>query len=213
MKPTLFIVGGSSTALEIRETVDQFFKDKYFAVYNVISDEEPPILQTYIRDSSLLDRLSTIEVSHYIIGFTNRSLRLRFVDLFGGFNSVLDNVIHPSSYVSPSAILGKGNYLAANAVISSNALIGNSNLINYNVTIGHDVVVGSDCFFNPGARISGNVKIGNGCLFGANSFVFQGLEIKDDCQIDALCYIDRVIEANSMCTSNGGSLRVYRRRY
>ena len=37
MKPTLFIVGGSSTALEIRETVDQFFKDKYFAVYNVIS--------------------------------------------------------------------------------------------------------------------------------------------------------------------------------
>ena len=27
MKPTLFIVGGSSTALEIRETVDQFFKD------------------------------------------------------------------------------------------------------------------------------------------------------------------------------------------
>ena len=43
MKPTLFIVGGSSTALEIRETVDQFFKDKYFAVYNVISDEEPPI--------------------------------------------------------------------------------------------------------------------------------------------------------------------------
>lgn len=108
MKPTLFIVGGSSTALEIRETVDQFFKDKYFAVYNVISDEEPPILQTYIRDSSLLDRLSTIEVSHYIIGFTNRTLRLRFVDLFGGFNSVLDNVIHPSSYISPSAILGKG---------------------------------------------------------------------------------------------------------
>jgi hypothetical protein len=44
MKPTLFIVGGSSTALEIRETVDQFFKDKYFAVYNVISDEETPIL-------------------------------------------------------------------------------------------------------------------------------------------------------------------------
>lgn len=76
MKPTLFIVGGSSTALEIRETVDQFFKDKYFAVYNVISDEESPILQTYIRDSSLLDRLSTIEVSHYIIGFTNRTLRL-----------------------------------------------------------------------------------------------------------------------------------------
>ena len=131
MKPTLFIVGGSSTALEIRETVDQFFKDKYFAVYNVISDEEPPILQTYIRDSSLLDRLSTIEVSHYIIGFTNRTLRLRFVDLFGGFNSVLDNVIHPSSYISPSAILGKGNYLAANAVISSNALIGNSNFFNF----------------------------------------------------------------------------------
>ena len=35
MKPTLFIVGGSSTALEIRETVDQFFKDKYFAVYTL----------------------------------------------------------------------------------------------------------------------------------------------------------------------------------
>lgn len=30
MKPTLFIVGGSSTALEIRETVDQFFYQKSF---------------------------------------------------------------------------------------------------------------------------------------------------------------------------------------
>ena len=38
MKPTLFIVGGSSTALEIRETVDQFFKDKYFACLLYTSD-------------------------------------------------------------------------------------------------------------------------------------------------------------------------------
>lgn len=83
MKPTLFIVGGSSTALEIRETVDKFLRINILLFITLlISDEEPPILQTYIRDSSLLDRLSTIEVSHYIIGFTNRTLRLRFVDPF-----------------------------------------------------------------------------------------------------------------------------------
>ena len=212
MKPTFFIIGGSSTALEIRETVDMFFKAKYFAVYNVISDEEPPILQTYIRDSSLLNKLSVVGVPHYILGFTNISLRLHFANLFNSFNGILDNVIHPSSYISPSVQLGKGNYLAAHAVVSSKAFIGDSNLINYNVTIGHDAIVGSDCFFNPGSRVSGNVKIGNRCLLGANSFIFQGIEVKDDCQIDALCYIDRDIEENSLCTSNSGSLRIYRKR-
>ena len=39
MKPTLFIVGGSSTALEIRETVDQFFKEKQSFFCNRLVDK------------------------------------------------------------------------------------------------------------------------------------------------------------------------------
>lgn len=211
-KATLFIVGGSSTALEIRETVDRYHKDNYSQVYNIISDNEKTDLHDVVRDSLLLALLKSVTDIRFILGFTNIELRNYFYDILSGCGGVLVNVIHPNSYISSSAKIGIGNYIAANAVLSSNVLLGDSNLVNYNVTIGHDVIIGSDCFFNPGARVSGRVKIGNNCLLGANSFVFQGIEIGDNCQIDALSYIDRNIGGNSICSSNDGKLRIYKKR-
>lgn len=210
MKSNLFIIGGRSTAFEIREVIDYFFPTSYHCVYNVISDEEESKLQNTVRDSDLKAFLDASESISYILGITNYKLRVHFKKLFQEVGGEEVNVIHPKACLMPSVKLGIGNYIAANAVISSCAEIGDSNIINYNVTIGHDAMIGNGCIFNPGARVSGNVKIGNNCLLGANSFIFQGLTIGVNCSIDALTYIDRSVADNQMCTSIQGNLRVYK---
>lgn len=208
---TLYIIGGASTALEIRETID-LIDNPYDCIVNVVADGES-CRYSFIEDGKLIDHLRISKKKSFIIGFINQKLRKKFYDLLIANNAEpANNIIHPSAFVSKSAKLGRGNYLACNAVVSSEAELVDFNIINLNVTIGHNTKIGSNCIFNPGARISGNCKVGNRCLFGANSFIFQSKTIGDDCAIDALTYIDRDIEDKKLCTNNIGALKVYKNR-
>ena len=52
------------------------------------------------------------------------------------------NVIHPSSHVSPTAKLGKGNYIGFNSYIGPDAIIGDGNIINEYAAVLHEAKVG-----------------------------------------------------------------------
>jgi sugar O-acyltransferase (sialic acid O-acetyltransferase NeuD family) len=209
--PFLFIIGGHSTAIEIRESAELYLSERY-KIVNVIQDNDKvsPYFE-YITDSILKNmRKNTDDV--FIIGSTDISIKKNFEFYFTQNNINSINVIHPSAIIFNSANIGFGNYIGANVTISALSKIGNHNTINLNSTIGHDVHLGNYCCINPGARISGNVKIGSETLVGANSFIFQGLNIGEKCSIDAMTYIDRNIPNNMMCTSIKGNLKIYKKR-
>lgn len=195
--PTLFIIGGESVSLEIRETAE-LYRNNYKNIYNVVAKGETSIY-SYVSDDELEDILPKTENIRYLVGFGNLKLKKHFYEIFGRFDAELENIIHPSTHISPTAKIGKGNYIGCNSVISTGAIMGDNNIINYNVTIGHDVVIGNDCVFNPGCRISGRDTIGDNCLIGANAFIFQGVSIHSDSIIDALSYIRNNIKEPTIC--------------
>lgn len=208
---TLYIIGGASTALEMRETIN-LIDNPYDCIVNVVANGES-CRYSFIEDSKLIDHLAISNKKSFIIGFINQKLRKKFYDLLVANNAQpADNIIHPRAFIAKSAKLGRGNYLACNAVVSSEAELDDFNIINLNVTVGHNAKIGSNCIFNPGARISGNCNIGDRCLFGANSFVFQGNSVCDDCSIDALTYVNQNLEEPVICTSNTGTFKKYRNR-
>lgn len=207
---TLLIIGGSSTALEIRECADLFYKDKFESIYNVIGDNEESYLDNVIHDSELDTFIINKNIA-YIIGFTNQKLKRLFSEKL--CEATKATIIHPTSFISPSAKVGSGSFVGATAVVSSNASIGEGCIVNIGVSIGHDAFVGDNCIFNPGARVSGNCKIGARTLFGANAFIFQGKMVGEDCAIDALTYVDRDIEDKKLCTNNTGGLKIYKNRF
>lgn len=206
---TLLIIGGSSTALEIRECAELFYSSQYKLIYNVIGDEEETTLTNVIRDNELDEFIMGKDIS-YIIGFTNLRLRKLLTDKLSSCRNI--SIIHPSSFISPTAKVGDGSYIAAMAVVSSNAIIGQGCIVNIGVSIGHDAFVGDNCILNPGVRISGHCHIGSRTLFGANSFIFQGKSIGEDCAVDAMTYIDQDIADKKLCTNNVGGLKVYKNR-
>lgn len=212
MGKTLYIIGGNSTAFEIREIFDLYYKDNYTQIYNVIGNEESTILPNSITDSELLESLKESSDISFIVGVTDPNLKKRFRILFEQYSGIEVNCIHPQSYIAPSARLGKGIYIAAFSVVSSNAEIGDGTIININVSIGHDSIIGKDCCINPGARISGHVTIGNKTLIGANAFIFQGLNIGENCAIDAMTYIRHNIKSNIMC-SEKNELRSFTNKF
>jgi len=106
----------------------------------------------------------------------------------------LINAIHPNSYISPTAKLGKGNHIKAGAIIDTNTIIGNNNIIDNGVIIAHDNNIGDGCHLAPGcvlgssiiirdysilgigSSISTKVKIGKGCIVSLNTSVIKDID-------------------------------------
>lgn len=200
MSKTLLIFGGKSTALEIAEVANEFYKNEFSFIKFVVGDEEQKNNDKQLFDSEVISYTKSRNCN-FIISFSNHKLRIKIENWMNDLKVNAVNIIHPNAIISRSAKIGYGNYIAANVVISSNSIIGNYNIINFNTTIGHDAVLDNHIIINPGARISGNVNIGSRTLIGANSFIFQGKIIGDDTLIDALTYIDRDIDKKMICSS------------
>jgi UDP-3-O-[3-hydroxymyristoyl] glucosamine N-acyltransferase len=192
----LLIFGGSNLASEIRETAD-LLGDR--EIYNVIAEGES-CLYSHITDNELEVFIKEHPDSRYILGFSIRKLRERFIGILNKYNLLAENVIAPTAYIAKTAKIGTGNYFGHSAVISSHVEIGDRNVIGFLVGIGHDAVIGNDCIINPGAKISGHCVVGNNCLLGANSFIHQGVKVSEYSIIDAMTYIREDVDTPMICS-------------
>ena len=118
-----------------------------------------------------IDGFTTIEVER------PRLAMMKLLNLFYVPPVVNENV-HPSAVVDPSAKLGENVCIGANVVVSANAVIGDNTKILPNSYIGGGVKIGKNCFFHPGVNIGDRVEIGNdvilhhGVSLGADGFSF-----------------------------------------
>ncbi len=86
--------------------------------------------------------------------------------------------IHPSSYISDSAIIGEEVYIGSNCSIGDNVTVGNNVHIYPNSYIGDNVKIGDDCMFFAGVRVYSDCLIGKSCtlhsgvIIGGDGFGF-----------------------------------------
>ena len=118
--------------------------------------------------------------------------------------------VHPSAVVDPTAKLGEGVSINANAVIEAGAVIGDGTVIGAGCYIGHDVRIGKKCLIYPNVTIMYRCELGNlvvlhpGVVIGGDGFGFipgpRGLmkvpqtgivKIDDDVEIGANTTVDR----------------------
>ena len=129
--------------------------------------------------------------------------------------------VHPSAVVDPSAKLGEGVSINANAVIEAGAEIGDGTVIGAGCYIGHDVKIGKKCLIYPNVTIMYRCIVGSlvvihpGVVIGGDGFGFipsaKGLvkvpqtgivRIGDDVEIGANTTIDRARFGETLIKSN-----------
>jgi len=125
----------------------------------------------------------------YHIGITDMIWKLLIHEYCTAKDWKPATIIHPSAFISPTASVGDGVFIAAHAAVSSDARIDDFCLVHFNASIGHDARIGSFSSILPGARISGNASVGKRSMIGSNAFVASGVKIGDDCRVDAMTYI------------------------
>ena len=113
------------------------------------------------------------------LGYNHLQVRKEILDLLIGRDVSLPSLIHYTTYLHPTATVGKGTIIYPMCNIGFNVSIGHGNIVNKSCTLAHDSEVGDGSFISPSVTFCGGVKLGNASFIGAGSVVADKVNIGD----------------------------------
>jgi sugar O-acyltransferase (sialic acid O-acetyltransferase NeuD family) len=166
----IFGAGGHS-----KQCIDIFINNGYL-IEGIFDDHKKGFHYNYrIIDTIDNAKLYIDKKSELFIGIGDNIIRNDIYDKFKDYNFI--NCISKNSYISPSAILGDGNYIGNNVCILSDVVIGNGNILNESCNVPHDCRIGNFNHISISSTLGGNVVVGHFNLLGLNSTILPNLKI------------------------------------
>lgn len=86
-------------------------------------------------------------------------------------------VIHPRSFVSPSALVGVGTAIMAGAIVGTLARLGAGVIVNCGAVVDHDAVVEDFGHLGVNASMAGGTILGQGAWIQAGSALGYGVNV------------------------------------
>lgn len=121
--------------------------------------------------SFLLDNVKVV------IAVGDNEIRKNIVNLINIRKEQYLTVVHPSSIISSSSLIGNGTVVMPNAVINANAIIGEHCIINTGSIIEHDNRIGNYTHISPNTTLTGNVSVEEGVHVGASATIIPGIKV------------------------------------
>lgn len=169
-KRKLLLFGGKAFS----DTIEELASICGYQVVARIDDYEPspPLIVTLDVASQTYDSAShTIALA---IGYKDLSARLVAYRKLKQFGYTAATLIHPTAYVSPTASIGSGSLIMAQALVDCRSVVGEVCVLWPKACINHDTSVDCNTFISPNATLCGNVHVGESSFIGASSVVVDG---------------------------------------
>lgn len=119
-------------------------------------------------------------------------------------------IIHPNSFLSPSAVIGAGTLISPFCYIKANARIGRFCLIEFGCSVGVDNILGEGVFLGPSCHLNAGCKIGNKSFLGTGTIVIPQRTIGSEAVIGAGSTVINDIPENKVAL--GSPARVVKNR-
>lgn len=180
------------------------FLDSRNTVGTLINDA--PVL----GNNDALDNTDFLRSHRFIVAIGDQQAReaLSCHILNGG--GELATAIHPSSVISPRAVIGDGTVVVAGAIVNTDATVGRYCIINTGATIDHDVVLEDGVQICPGANLAGAVHCGRLVFIGTGAVIIPKVHIGSNSVIGAGAVVLKDIPADVLAVGNpakaGGKL-------
>lgn len=120
-------------------------------------DADPSLRGKLVADLPVLGPVNQLtklwqqKVRHAVVAIGDSRTRRRHGDLLREYGFEAINAIHPSAVVSPTAVLGHGIVICAQAAVCTEARIGDFAIINTGSVIDHECRIGIGVHIAPGA--------------------------------------------------------------
>ena len=112
-------------------------------------------------------------------GIGNIQSRIKVFERLSMAGFTCPTLVHPSSFVEPSAILAEGVQVMPHAYVGSESRVGYGALVNTGAIVSHDCTLGDYANLSPGAILAGEVSVGTATLVGMGVTVNLRVKIGD----------------------------------
>lgn len=119
------------------------------------------------------------------VGYPSRRFRKEVFDFLTKNKIPLMTFIHPTSYVDPSAVIGKGCIVLMNGTICAHATLKENVFVGPCSLVSHDVIIGAHSFLAPAVRVAGGTRVGECCFLGINTIVINEIKLGKNVQTAA----------------------------
>lgn len=99
------------------------------------------------------------QYSEAFVGLGNNKRRSELLCELQDCGYVIPVLIHPSAYISRTAMIGSGTVVEPKAIVNANTVIGNGCIISVGAIVDHDVEIKECCHINAGAIVKAGGKI------------------------------------------------------
>jgi len=173
----VIVYGAGRGAVTIKECLD--LGDSYRVACFVDDAPEHPLVlcEVPVYHSSRVEEIIQEGILCMACGVAARYFRLKLLERCKELGIDLVNVIHPKTFISPSAKIGQGNYIKAGAMIETNTVIGDCCIIDNGAVIAHDNIIGDGCHIAPGVSMGSSIQVGRLTLIGIGASVATGTRI------------------------------------
>lgn len=146
-------------------------------------------------DAQAADQLRSEGVRHIALAFGANTEREALSVALSAKGFSLPIIVHPDATVSPTARLGDGCFVAAQAVVQSDACLGPVCIVNTGAIVEHDAEVGAAVHLSPRVCLAGAVRIGSRSWIGAGAVVRDRITIGPDTVVGAGSVVVSAVEA------------------
>ena len=115
---------------------------------------------------------------------------------------LISTLVHPQAAVCPTARLGMGTQILAQAVVAADVTIGTACIINHGVTLDHECSLGDGVHLAPHATLCGCVTVGDHTLIGAGAVILPRRRIGAHTLVGAGAVVTRDLPAHVVAVGN-----------
>jgi len=143
-------------------------------------DEDDQKINTSIMGVKVNEKFSdlddhSIKDKQFIVAIGHNETRLRIMTKINKVGGSTPTLIHPTAVISPSAEIGNGVYIQANAYIWTKVKVSDFCIISPNVVIAHHSTLGSACLISTLTAVGASIKIEDKVFIGMGSTIVTGL--------------------------------------
>ncbi|HUS35598.1 MAG TPA: acetyltransferase [Verrucomicrobiae bacterium] len=121
----------------------------------------------------------------FIVAIGDNATRARLFEELKGRGGLPETIIHPFSWISPSALIGAGTVVFGGVVVNADARVGENCILNTSCSVDHDANIAAHVHLCPGVRLAGNVTIAERTMLGTGAVCIPGIKIGADAKIGA----------------------------
>ena len=181
-KPYILIYGAGGHAKSVLELVLQ---NNFHTIAGIVDDDIQlsrtqvlgiPVLGTRALLPALMGKGVT-QAANGVGGIIDIGVRVRIFEQLESTGFTFPVLVHPRATIEPSAKMGEGVQVFANAYVGSEVILHARCMINTIAVVSHDCEIGAYTHIAPGALLAGHVHVGERTLIGMGVTTTIGIKI------------------------------------